>query len=77
MKTVSVYEAKTSLSQLLTQVEAGEDVVISRNGRPIARLTSITQRTAPRALGDLAGKIWISPDFDDFTDQDEKDWFGE
>ncbi|MEP6482749.1 MAG: type II toxin-antitoxin system prevent-host-death family antitoxin [Rhodoglobus sp.] len=77
MKTVSVYEAKTSLSKLLTQVEAGDEVVISRNGRPIARLTPILQRTEPRPLGDLAGQIWISPDFDDFTEHDEKDWFGE
>lgn len=77
MRTVSVYEAKTSLSKLLTQVEAGEEVVISRNGRPIARLTSVVQRTEPRVLGDFAGQIWMSEDFDDFTEQDEKDWFGE
>jgi prevent-host-death family protein len=77
MRTVSVYEAKTSLSQLLTQVEAGEEVVISRNGRPIARLTSIVQRTQPRPLGDLAGQIRISADFDELSEQDENDWYGE
>ncbi len=77
MKSVSVYEAKTTLSKLLTQVEAGEEVVISRNGRPIARMTRIVQRTEPRPLGDLAGQIWISPDFDEFSEQDEKDWYGE
>jgi prevent-host-death family protein len=77
MRMVSVYEAKTSLSKLLTEVEAGEEVVISRNGRPIARLTPVVQRTEPRVLGDLAGQIWMSDDFDDFTEQDEKDWYGE
>lgn len=77
MRTVSVYEAKTSLSKLLTEVEAGEEVVISRNGRPIARLTPVAQRTEPRLLGDLAGQIWISPDFDEFTEQDEQDWYAE
>lgn len=77
MRMVSVYEAKTSLSRLLTEVEAGEEVVISRNGRPIARLTPFVQRTEPRPLGDLAGQIWISPDFDEFTEQDERDWYPE
>ena len=73
---VNVYEAKTSLSKLLTKVEAGEEIVISRNGRPIARLTPIQQRTEPRALGDLAGQILVAPDFDEFTEQDERDWYG-
>ncbi len=73
---VNVYEAKTSLSKLLTEVEAGEEIVISRNGRPIARLTPIQQRTEPRALGDLAGQILIASDFDEFTEQDERDWYG-
>lgn len=73
---VNVYEAKTSLSKLLTEVEAGEEVVISRNGRPIARLTPIQQRTEPRVLGDLAGQILVAPDFDEFTEQDERDWCG-
>ena len=38
MVTVNVHEAKTNLSRLLAQVEAGEDVVIARNGKPVARL---------------------------------------
>ncbi|CAN5439274.1 hypothetical protein BH10ACT6_BH10ACT6_10500 [soil metagenome] len=73
---VNVYEAKTSLSKLLTEVEVGEEIVISRNGRPIARLTPIQQRTEPRALGDLAGQILIASDFDEFAEQDERDWYG-
>jgi prevent-host-death family protein len=40
--TVGAFEAKTRLSELLDRVEAGEEVVISRHGRPIARLTPIT-----------------------------------
>ena len=39
MKTVNVHEAKTTLSALLAQVEAGEEIVIARNGEPVARLT--------------------------------------
>jgi prevent-host-death family protein len=41
MKTVNVHEAKSTLSQLLADVEQGEDVVIARNGVPVARLTSL------------------------------------
>lgn len=40
-------------------------------------MTPIAHRTEPRPLGDLAGQIWISDDFDDFTDQDQIDWYGE
>ena len=39
MKTVNVHEAKTTLSALLAQVEQGEEVVIARNGQPVAKLT--------------------------------------
>jgi prevent-host-death family protein len=41
MKTVNVHEAKTTLSQLLADVQQGEEVVIARNGVPVARLTAI------------------------------------
>ena len=44
MVTVNVHEAKTNLSRLLAQVEAGEDVVIARNGKPVARLVEYSQR---------------------------------
>jgi prevent-host-death family protein len=41
MKTVNVHEAKTTLSQLLAEVEQGQDVIIARSGVPVARLTAI------------------------------------
>ena len=50
MVTVNVHEAKTHLSRLLAQVEAGEEVVIARNGNPVARLVSCTRR-GKRQLG--------------------------
>lgn len=52
MKTVTVYEAKTHLSALLTAVEAGEEVIVTRHGRPIARIAAIVPR-AERVPGDL------------------------
>ena len=49
---------------MLVMVEGGEDVVIARAGRPIARLVKYQRPSHPRELGALRGKIWISPDFD-------------
>lgn len=61
---VNVYAAKTQLSRLLEQVERGEEVVITRHGKPVARLVPIEARRTPRKLGALRGKIRIAKDFD-------------
>lgn len=65
MAEVSVYEAKTQLSRLLDRAARGEEIVITRNGRPVARLVQIQRSRGPRKLGALRGKIAISDDFDD------------
>ncbi len=62
MKTVGVHEAKTHLSRLLEKVEAGEEVIIARSGRPVARLVPL--RPSARRPGGLKGKIKVHPDFD-------------
>ena len=77
MSAVNIYEAKTQLSKLIARVEAGEEIVISRNGRPVARLVPVGRRTTPRVPGALKGQFRMSDDFDDFTEQDELDWYGE
>ncbi len=48
MTTVNVHEAKTQLSRLLAQVEAGEEVIIARNGKPVARLVSCRPKGKPQ-----------------------------
>ncbi|MGH3830623.1 MAG: type II toxin-antitoxin system Phd/YefM family antitoxin [Pseudonocardiaceae bacterium] len=64
-KQVNVYEAKTHLSKLLEQVEAGDEIIIARHGKPVARLEPL-QRTLPdRVPGGWKGKVWMSPDFDE------------
>ncbi len=60
--TVSVREAKTHLSRLLAQVEAGEDVVIARNGKPIARLV-LCEPPGRREFGTLKGRIRLDEGF--------------
>lgn len=62
---MNVYEAKTQLSKLLQQVEAGDEIVIARHGKPVARLVPLQRTATPRQLGSLRGKIWIAPDFDE------------
>jgi len=60
---VNVHEAKTQLSKLLQEVEAGEQIVIARDGEPVAMLVPYV---APRRqLGLARGQIWIAPDFDE------------
>ena len=65
MKTINIHQAKTQLSKLLQQVEAGDEIVIARHGKPIARLVPLQRTATPRQLGSLRGKIWIAPDFDE------------
>ena len=63
---VNVYEAKTQLSDLMKQAEAGENVIIARAGKPAVRLVPVERRAGQRpGRGSLKGKIWISDDFDD------------
>ena len=64
MTIVNVHEAKTQLSKLLAAVEAGEEVVIARAGRPIARLVGIGPTTPRRRLGLLEGQFTVPDDFD-------------
>jgi len=72
--TVNIHEAKTHLSRLIERVEAGEEVVIARAGRPVARLIPFRARTSPRVPGQWRGLVRIGPDFDQ-TDETLMDAF--
>ena len=76
MPIFNVHDAKTNLSRLLAQVEAGEDVVIARRGQPVARLVRHTRGS--RRPDVLKGRIFI-PDsfFDPLTEEELKAWDGE
>ena len=65
MAQVNVHEAKTQLSKLLARVAAGEEIVIARDGEPVARLVPVENKPAKRVLGLDEGKVWIADDFDD------------
>ena len=61
----NMHDAKTQLSKLAERAANGEEIVIARNGRPLARLTALPQERPKRKMGLLEGKIWVSDDFDD------------
>ena len=62
--TVNIHEAKTHLSRLLSRVMAGEEIIIARAGKPVARLIPIGDRPATRVSGTAKGKVIVAPDFD-------------
>ena len=65
MTTVNVHEAKTHLSRLLERVQAGEQITITKAGRPVARLIPVVQRPAKRPLGVDRGLTLVGPDWND------------
>jgi len=69
MRTVNMHEAKTRLSALVEAVLAGEDVVIARAGKPVARLVAYRPQPHPREPGVWKGRVHIAPDFDETPDE--------
>ena len=65
-ETVNLYHAKTHLSELVERAASGEEIIIAKAGKPMARLTPLPAAQAePRKPGIWKGKVWIADDFDD------------
>jgi prevent-host-death family protein len=64
MRQVNIHQAKTQLSQLLEDVAQGDEIVIAKAGKPMARLVAIADTNQPRRRGLLKGRIVIAADFD-------------
>jgi len=78
---VNVHEAKTHFSKLLSRVATGEEIIIAKAGKPVARLVPLVTDLSTRTPGSARGKIWMAADFDAplpedilqaFEGQDEK-----
>ncbi|QUS62547.1 type II toxin-antitoxin system Phd/YefM family antitoxin (plasmid) [Synechocystis sp. PCC 7339] len=65
MRNANIHEAKTHLSQLIKSVLAGEDVIISRAGKPLVRLIPYEGPSEPRQPGAWEGQIIMADDFDE------------
>jgi prevent-host-death family protein len=72
--TVNLYEAKTQLSSLVERAARGEEIVIAKAGRPVARLVPLEQRRRLR-LGSLAGKFPVPDDFDRLAQDEIEEMF--
>jgi len=60
----NLYEAKSSLSRLVDRAAAGEEIIIAKAGKPMARLTAVSRRVRRRKPGGWKGRVVISKDFD-------------
>jgi len=60
----NISQAKAELSSLIKEVRKGNEVILAKAGKPVARLVAYRGPTRPRTPGSLAGRIWIAPDFD-------------
>ncbi|MBN1426215.1 type II toxin-antitoxin system Phd/YefM family antitoxin [Candidatus Fermentibacteria bacterium] len=64
MRTVNIHEAKTHLSRLVEEANAGDEIVIAKAGKPAVVLVPARKNRRPRTLGWLAGKLEVPDDFD-------------
>lgn len=75
---VNIHEAKTHLSRLVERAAAGEEIIIGKAGKPMARLVPYREPKPPkRKPGAWKGKVWISPDFDAVDKEIEGLFYGD
>lgn len=77
MQVINIHQAKTNLSKLIENTNKGEEVIISKAGRPVAKLVAYKEQLQPRKPGALKGKIWMSDDFNDEDPEINKLFYGE
>ena len=71
MQITNISYAKTSLSKLIEKVMNGEEVIIGKSGKPVAKLVPYNLDTSPRQLGagNWQGNIWMADDFDELPEE--------
>jgi prevent-host-death family protein len=60
---ITIHHAKTNLSRLIKKASAGEDVIIARGDKPVARLVPFGEAKGKRQPGSLKGKLHVGPEF--------------
>lgn len=73
---VNIHEAKTTLSKLLVRVQLGEEIIIAKGGKPIARLLPVRAKSKPRELGSAKGDFVVPEDFNAPLPEDVLKTFG-
>ncbi len=69
MQITNIHQAKTNLSKLIEKTINGQDVIIAKAGRPVARLIKFEEITSPRIPGRLKGKISVPADFNEENEE--------
>ncbi len=64
----NIAQAKAELSALVEEVQKGNEVILAKAGKPVARIVKYSGAAQPRTPGSMAGEIWIAPDFDTLPD---------
>lgn len=78
MRTINISQAKALLSRLVEEAAGGEEIVITKHNRPVARLVALETPTRPRKPGGWEGQVWIADDFDAPLPEDlEKSFYGD
>ncbi len=75
MQTVNIHEAKTHLSRLLEMVSKGEEIIIGKFGKPIAKIVPLTSSKKDRPFGSQKGKMKVSDDFDALPKEIEESFY--
>ena len=65
---IGMYDAKTNFSKLVSRAEAGEEIIVSRSGRPVVKLVAYSPPAKHRKPGRLKGLIEIKPGFDELPE---------
>lgn len=77
MTSVTIEEAQTQLAELIERVECGEEVIITRDETPVARLVSYDQKLLKRGFGSMRGKAWLDESFwEPLPEEELKLWEG-
>ena len=76
MSIVNIHQAKTHLSRLVEAAAAGDEIVIAKAGKPVARLMPLADPTRTRRIGVLKGKLVVPEDFDTPLSAEELREFG-
>lgn len=74
---VNIHEAKTHFSRLVARAAEGEEVIIGKAGKPVAKLIAYRENTGSRVPGGWEGKLWIAEDFDELPDEIAAGFTGE
>jgi prevent-host-death family protein len=77
MQIINIHEAKTNLSKLVNKTMKGEEVIIGKAGKPVAKLVAYKSKNKKRITGIWKGKVWMSEDFNDEDEEINKLFYGE